>query len=143
MENVYDIIAWTINEDAETLDGASIVETSRRFEEWVEGHGRLGSVFTDTWVYCPRYTFFAHVDEESLESVVDHEKAKEEGGYFCKIVRGDIVLAREREREGIQDAEDDDEEEEEDEDDLLDLKKRVKIDELWYNIWVNEGIAQI
>lgn len=31
MEHVYDSLAWTIIEDAETLDGAGIVETSRRF----------------------------------------------------------------------------------------------------------------
>lgn len=162
MEDLYDSMAWTIIEDPETLDGASIVEMSRKFGEWVEREGRQemqGSIFTDTWVYCPRYSFFMHVDEESLESVVDDEKAREESGYFCTIVREDMVLAGEREREAqgnreweIQDAEDAEDEEDEE---LLDLRKRVKIDALvalyatlldidrWYNIWVDSGIAQI
>ncbi len=69
MENVYDSMAWTIIEDAEALDGVSLEETSRRFQEWVKkGPGReemQGSVFRDTWIHYPRYSFFAHVDEES------------------------------------------------------------------------------
>jgi hypothetical protein len=82
------------------------------------------------------------VDEESLESVVDDTKARKLAGYFCKLVREDNValnLATEQERE----------------DELLDLRKRVKLDELvplyttlldidtWYNLWVEDGIAQL
>jgi hypothetical protein len=89
------------------------------------------------------------VDEESLESVVDDTKARKLAGYFCKLVREDNValnLAAEEERE---------ENLEEDEDELLDLRKRVKPDELvpvyvtllgidrWYNLWVEDGIAQV
>jgi hypothetical protein len=96
MEHVYDNLAWTIIEDAETLDGAGIVETSRRFREWVEGPGRQemqGSVFageeSPSW---PRYYYFLHVDEESLESVVDDEKAREASGYFCNYSRFIVLL---------------------------------------------------
>lgn len=35
MEHVYEKMAWTIIEDAEALDGADILHTSRMFEEWV------------------------------------------------------------------------------------------------------------
>jgi hypothetical protein len=159
MEHVYDSLAWTIIQDADTLDGAGIVETSRRFREWIEGPGRQEmqeSVFAgEEWPYWPRYRYFLHVDEESLESVVDDKKAREPAGYFCKLVREDTValnLAAEDERE--EDVKED-EDEDEDEDELLDMRKRVKLDELvpcyttlldidrWYNVWVEDGIAQL
>jgi hypothetical protein len=40
MEHVHDSLFWTIIEDPATLGGAGIVETSRRFREWIEGPGR-------------------------------------------------------------------------------------------------------
>lgn len=52
--------------------------------EWLDGDGGKkdmeGSIFTEEGVVYrgPRYSFFLFVDEESLESVVDEEKAKEE-----------------------------------------------------------------
>jgi hypothetical protein len=107
-----------------------------------------GSVFArEESPYWPRYCYALHVDEESLESVVDDTKARKPAGYLCKLVREDNValnLAAEEERE---------ENLEEDEDELLDLRKRVKPDELvpvyvtlldidrWYNLWVEDGIA--
>lgn len=112
-----------------------------------------GSVFageeSPSW---PRYYYFLHVDEESLESVVDDEKAREASGYFCKLVReGNVALnlgtGEEREEEV--------KEEDKDEDELLDLRKKVKLDELvrmyatllnidrWYNLWVEDGIAEV
>jgi hypothetical protein len=157
MEHVHDSLAWTIIEDAETLDGADIAETSRRFEEWVGGQGKQemqGSVLTDSWHYWPRYTYFIHVDEESLESVVDDAKAREECGYFCKVVRAEMVLMRERDRAAGVYVEEEDLEEWEADYEERDYRKRVKIDELvslyatllnidrWYNIWVDQGIAQ-
>jgi len=46
-----------------------------------------------------RYRYFVHVDEESLESVVDDEKARDENaGYFCKVVFPDSVMIREQPR---------------------------------------------
>jgi hypothetical protein len=77
--SVFDKMAWTVIEDAETLDGASILETSNRFimraeikhEEETMGIRSL----------TPRHNFFIHVDEESLESVVDEEKARDREGY--------------------------------------------------------------
>ena len=142
-------------EDAETLDGADVMQTSKIFRAWVSagGEGRQemrGSVFEaetgKTWVACPRYTFFARVDEESLESVVGDEIAG--SGCFCKIVRPDAVFQREEEREEEEEDEDDEDEDDEDED-RADLEKRVKICQLvdlyaiifhvdeWYNIWMD------
>ncbi|KAB5511427.1 hypothetical protein GE09DRAFT_1164984 [Coniochaeta sp. 2T2.1] len=81
--SVYDKMDWTVIENAETLDGASILDTTRKFRAWVEADGRAenqgsvrtlpvnqGSVFTEIWQSEPRYHFFMHVDEESLESIV-------------------------------------------------------------------------
>lgn len=164
MEDVYDSITWTVIEDAETLDGASIVDTSRKFTEWVGGEGRQemqGSVFTDTWVYCPRYIFFIHVDQESLESVADDTKAREAGGYFCTVVQANGILNEERYREAREDrhregqgaTDEDDEDDEDDEEILWDFRKRFKVDNLvqlyawlldidsWYNILDHKGIA--
>jgi hypothetical protein len=39
--SVYDKIDWTVIEDAETLDGASILDTTRKFRAWVEADGRV------------------------------------------------------------------------------------------------------
>jgi hypothetical protein len=157
MEHVHDSLVWTIIEDPATLDGAGIVETSRRFREWIEGPGgqeMQGSVFADDeFPYWPRYHYFLHVDEESLESVVDDAKAREPAGYSCKLVREGIVSLNltTEEREEVKEYKED----EEDGDHLVDLRKRVKLDELvpmyatlldidwWYNLWVEDGIAQI
>jgi hypothetical protein len=108
------------------------------------------------WHY-PRYTFFLHFDEESLESVVDDAKARERGGYFCKIVRGEIVLVAETEREEVRDVEGEEQKEEEMEGceyELRELRKKVKINALvglyvalqldsykWYLLPMDEGIA--
>ncbi|KAB5514887.1 hypothetical protein GE09DRAFT_1161438, partial [Coniochaeta sp. 2T2.1] len=103
--SLYDKMDWTVIEDAETLDGASILDTTRRFRAWVEANVRVenrddvgrvpenqGSTFTHVWQSEVRYHFFMHVDEESLESVVDDEKARDSAaGYFCKIVRPSLV----------------------------------------------------
>lgn len=166
-EDLYDKMAWTIIEDPETLDGASTVETSRRFREWVASEGRQeiqGTMFRDKFDSSPRYYFFIHVDEETLESVADDAKAREKSGYFATIVCEHAVSSREQEREAaVQDSENagdeefpvEDEDEDEEEDEVRDYKKRVKLDKLvdmyvwllddfmWYNIWVDEGIAQI
>lgn len=101
--SVYDKMDWTVIEDAETLDGASILDTTRKFKAWVGVDGRTemqGSILTDTWQNVPRYKFFMHVDEESLESVVDDEKARADSGagYFCKIVFPSSVMIRENAR---------------------------------------------
>lgn len=156
--SVYDKMSWTIIEDAETLDGASILDTSRKFREWVGTDRReemQGSVFTDTWHYAPRYHYFIHVDEESLESVVDDDKAREPSGYFCTIVRESSVMIREEEREAGEIPDDQDPLDEELE--LLDSRKKVKLGDLvelyatlldidsWYNIYVDldVGIADV
>ena len=168
MEDLYESMAWTIIEDAETLEGASLATTAQKFVEWVEGpegrQDRAGSLFdTDDTVpvYGPRYTFFLHVDEESLESVVDDEKAREDGGYFCKAVKADMALAAEQERrqqeEGGGQAEEEEweQDEEDEEEELLDVRKRVKLNDLaplyafvlntnaWYNILVEDGVVKI
>jgi hypothetical protein len=47
--------------------------------------------------FCtPRYHYFVHVDEESLESVVDDEKVTDRApGYFSKIMFPASVMSRE------------------------------------------------
>lgn len=155
MEDVYEKLKFTVIEDAGTLDGANIMETSKLFRKWVSpgGEGRQelrGSVFEevngdDPWEACPRYMFFAHVDEESLESVVTNTGTSV--GCYCKIVRPDAVFSREEER---QLEEEEGEDEADDEDYKHDLEKRVRIDDLvglyellvqnvdsWYNIGVH------
>ncbi|KAK4149892.1 hypothetical protein C8A00DRAFT_37501 [Chaetomidium leptoderma] len=143
MMDVYARMRWTVFEDAAALDGADIVETSRRFVEWVErgpgGRELAGSVFGPSMARAggpsmatagtPRHEFFLHVDEESLESVVDDAKARERGGYFSTMVRaGNVVLwVPERDREkGVYCLEG----RELEEDEMCDLAKRVRIDDL-------------
>jgi len=133
--DVYARMRWTVIEDAAALDGADIVETSRRFVEWVErgpgGQELAGSVFKPHTAATARHTFFIHVDEESLESVTDDAKASEKGGYFATVVRPDNILlnALERNREtGAFYSQVDGQELEEDE--MWDMSKRVRIDDL-------------
>ncbi|KAG7286938.1 hypothetical protein NEMBOFW57_006438 [Staphylotrichum longicolle] len=135
--NLHETMAWTVIEDAEMLDGADILQTSRIFDEWVTkgnlGKGlqeMRGSRFNAEWHYSPRYTYFLHVDEESLESVVDDEKRLAPGGYFCTVVRAENVLIWEKELltgqsydSGIDNGELDDES-------LRDHRKRVRVDDL-------------
>lgn len=66
---------------------------------------------------------------------------------------GTLNLGTGEERE--EEVKEDDEDEDEDEDELLDLRKKVKLDKLvpmyatllnidrWYNLWVEDGIAQV
>ncbi|KAB5575355.1 hypothetical protein GE09DRAFT_1052930 [Coniochaeta sp. 2T2.1] len=162
MENVHDRMAWTIIEDAAALEGASLATTAQKFAEWADGpegrQDREGSVFDDADVlpvYGPRYTIFLHADERSLESVMDDAKAREDGGYFCTVVRAGMALAAERERERQEEGDEQAEELEDEEEELLDVRKRVKIDKLvllyafvldtntWYNIYVEDGVAEI
>lgn len=84
MEDTYDIMAWTVIEDAETLDGAGILDKTRKFLEWVENEDKeemKGSVFNGLHApYTPRYSYFLHMDGKSLESVAVDEKAREPNG---------------------------------------------------------------
>jgi hypothetical protein len=91
--SVFDKMAWTVIEDAKTLDGANLLETTTRFEKWTaadkkEARGLLSRT--------PRHNYFIYVDEESLESVVDEKKAGDKKtGYFCKVVFPSSVRNRE------------------------------------------------
>jgi hypothetical protein len=145
MPPVHERLRWTIIEDAAALEGANILETSRRFEDWALRPGgpgvqeRQGTKFPPGWrSSLPlRYNFFLHVDEESLESVMEGPKKGPEGqerGYFCKLVNSGTVLLAEKAQEnewGVVPAEDKDSEvglvaEE----DLHEQRKRVRIDRL-------------
>lgn len=154
--SIYDKMTWTIIEDAEALHGASILDTSRRFRDWVGAVGReemQGSTFTDTWYSSPRYDFFIHVDEESLESVVDDKKARQASEYFCTVVRKDMVFMREESRRAGEIPDDLDPGDEYVE--LLDLRKKVKLGELvnlyavllssdsWYDIYVDLDVGVV
>jgi hypothetical protein len=92
---LYDKMELTVIEDAETLDGASILDTTRKFQAYVDAER---TEETQGYECTPRYHNFVHVDEESLESVVDDEKAKERIGYFCKVVYPSSVMIREAAR---------------------------------------------
>ncbi|KAK3312079.1 hypothetical protein B0H66DRAFT_570021 [Apodospora peruviana] len=174
-----DKLTWTIIEDAITLEGASLATTAQLFVDWVEGPGgqqdREGSIFdtnayddfkdTKVYNYGARYNFYLHADEESVESVVDDAKAGRADGYFCTLVRADMALSAEQDRlegvcypeEGPEEGEEEDEEERkfEEERELLDVRKRVHIDQLifmyghvldsnrWYNIPVKYGVVEI
>lgn len=150
--SVYDRMTWTVIEDTETLDGASILEATRNFGAWVKADGRAemeGSTLTDTCHPEPRYMFFIYVDEESLESVVDEEKAADwTAGFFCKIVFADAVEDREEGRLAGMIPDDQDPLDEKLE--LLHCVKKVKLGSLvslyatlvhspddWYNIHVD------
>ncbi|KAH8909868.1 hypothetical protein BR93DRAFT_965940 [Coniochaeta sp. PMI_546] len=142
MEDIYDKMLWTVIEDAQTLDGATIPDANRSFLEWVENEGKQemrGSVFPNNTYYAPRYSYFLYVDEESLESVADDEKAREPGGYFCKVVRSRKVQMDEEATN--EDREEDDEEEDEGDKEhrLRGQRKRVKVDQLvlLYNALLN------
>jgi hypothetical protein len=138
--DVYARMRWTVFEDAAALDGASIGETSRRFIEWVEpGPGAqelVGSVFapiraqasapTRAQASTPRHNFYLHVDEESLESVVDDVKAREDGGYFATVVSADNVMLQVAEWDGVLCPE----AWGLDEEDMDYLRKRFRIDDL-------------
>jgi hypothetical protein len=136
-DSLYSNMEWTVIEDAATLDGVDILHTSRRFREWVtEGPGvreMEGSKFTAQWHYSPRYSYFLHVDEETLESVVDEEKAGQPGGYFCRVVKPNNVLLQEELREkgeAVCMEWEEDPDEEDVERDLEDQRKRIKANEL-------------
>jgi hypothetical protein len=153
-KHLYDRMDWTIFEDAETLDGADLVQTSRLFHEWwTKGQGaqeRRESLLAAKLQDSPRYTYFLHVDEESLESVVDEEKKLEPRGCFCTVVRGGNVLLWEDEGPETMRLwptfELDDE-------GLRDHRKRVRVDDLvslygvlqddidfWYDLYyIDEG----
>jgi hypothetical protein len=89
------------------------------------------------------------VDEESLESVVDEEKAGRAGGNCLKVVKADAVFTREMERKWA----DGEGEEEEEEDE--NVRKKVKIDGIveafaallstdrWHTILTEDGVCQI
>ncbi|KAK4120465.1 hypothetical protein N657DRAFT_648959 [Parathielavia appendiculata] len=133
--DVYARMRWTVFEDPAALEGADMVETSRRFVDWVErgpgGRELAGSEFSPDCPNTPRHTFFLHVDEESLESVVDDARAKEKGGYFCTVVMAKIVFLNGIEALGkgeylwVWDGGRRLEEE-----DMEDMSKRVRIDDL-------------
>ncbi|KAK3682790.1 hypothetical protein B0T22DRAFT_294684 [Podospora appendiculata] len=141
MSEVYERLLWTVIEDPATLDGASLLEASRRFSEydWVEvdpqGRKEGWDEEMGTWLNFPRYLFYLYVDDESLESVVDEERAELGDADCLKAVWADSVISREVDR--LADLEAGEEEEEyegyeskDEERMMLDLRKKVRISEL-------------
>lgn len=141
---LYDKMELTVIEDAETLDGASILDTTRKFQAYVDGER---TEETQGYECTPRYHNFVHVDEESLESVVDDEKARERIGYFCKVVCPSSVIIRETARLAGEIEADQDPLDEQVE--LLDCVKKIPLGSLvplyvdllasqdtWYDIYV-------
>ncbi|KAJ9149128.1 hypothetical protein NKR19_g5827 [Coniochaeta hoffmannii] len=150
--SVYDKMDWTVIEDAETLNGASILDATRKFDAWVKADGRAEMqhiTSPDTWRSCaPRYQFFMYVDEESLESVVDDERARDRAsGYFCKVVFPSSVFIREESR--VAGVIPDDQDPLDEQLELLDSIKKIELGSLvslyvtlldpnmWYYIYVD------
>jgi hypothetical protein len=157
MLDLYDKMAWTAIEDGVALDGASLEVAQKKFREWLDGdEGKKdieGSIFAEEGVVYrgTRYWFFLFVDEESLESVVDEGKAKEEGGYVVKVVaKGSREEEGQEGEEGEEELDEDDRERE-----LEDVRKRVKVNMLvevyarlldvnsWYILPVEDGVIDI
>ncbi|KAK3372635.1 hypothetical protein B0H63DRAFT_453945 [Podospora didyma] len=114
-DDLHGSLVWTVIHDRETLEGAGILDTSRRFAEWDENEGkqeREGSKFTDTWNNCPRYTFFLRADENSVESVVDERQANDR--------RDEETWEQEKNEEGVN----------EDYSEFFELRKKFYIDQL-------------
>lgn len=107
-EPLWDSLTWTIFEDPEHLNGASMVDVSHRFAEWVKGteemrdttialdpeamgdvheSASIGPWDIEDWPSYPRYLYFIYVDETSLESVVDETKAGLRGGIYFTLGR--------------------------------------------------------
>lgn len=167
MPAVHERLRWTIIEDAAALEGANVLETSRRFDDWAHRPGgpgvqeRQGTEIPPRWraSYSPRYAFFLHVDEESLESVMEGPKEGpwgQERGYFCKLVDSRTVLLAEKEQGNESDILPAEEKDSEvglvAEEDLHELRKRVRIDRLanvyamlqydmdfWYDLPMDDG----
>lgn len=100
---MYEKKVWTVFEDPAGLDGADLIETSRRFVRWAwSGDGSReweqeqkpdGSPHAIGYTPSqPRYWFYLHVDEESLQSVMDEDKARKWHGNCVKVGRPDVVL---------------------------------------------------
>ncbi|KAK4204964.1 hypothetical protein QBC40DRAFT_216277 [Triangularia verruculosa] len=159
MLDLYGKMVWTVVEDVAALDGASLEVAQEKFREWLNGEeGRQdmeGSVFAEEGVVYrgPRYSFFLFVDDESLESVVDEAKAREEGGYVVKIV---AKGSREGEwQEGGEGGEEEELDEDDRERKLEDVRKRVKVNTLvqvyaclldvnsWYILPMEDGVIYI
>jgi hypothetical protein len=142
---------WTVVEDAETLDSASILHTTHKFQAWVKADEREETQGN----FCtPRYYYFVYVDEESLESVINDEKARDQAaGYFYKIVFPASAMIREDARLAGEIPVDQDPLDEQLE--LLDCIKKIKLGSLvplyvrlyrnsdsWYNIMVDLSKVQ-
>ena len=70
------LISWTVIEDREALDNASIKKVQERFLKWAEdvsderdGPGAVKAAFM-----CPRYNFCVMIDQKCLDSLAAHEK---------------------------------------------------------------------
>ena len=93
-------LQWTIIEDRENLDNATMLQASLRFQEWTKTDGvqEIGIRFAPAqrveWALAlyPRYTLYIYVDADAVESVVNPARAKELTGYYVTLVRLNINL---------------------------------------------------
>lgn len=74
----------TTLEDKEKLDGATMYDASIRFRNWSIGEGAISE--KGSYSASPRWEYYIYVNEESLESVINPERAKEITGYFLILV---------------------------------------------------------
>lgn len=74
--DLLDSLELTVRDDRESFDGATIQKCRDHFVDWVGSAEGRNSEQPNTpavptgWDGQPRYTFFIHVDKDSLESVV-------------------------------------------------------------------------
>ncbi|KAM7198974.1 hypothetical protein V8F33_004711 [Rhypophila sp. PSN 637] len=148
--DLYDKHGMTVLQDAATLSEANLSLTARVFTDWITSPEaqaeREGTKISDRWMFSPRYHFYIHADEATVEQVLDqHAKRKaapedrlylrfrflyeNENLLTVRIVSGSQVMSHQREiiKEQGPDANTDVIEEEEDEYELLDMVKRVRI----------------
>jgi hypothetical protein len=79
-EPIQQFQAWTFFEDQEKLDGASMIQATHYFQENVK------SLAVKENLQRTRSSFYIYVNEESLESVVNPIRAKEDTGNFLVLV---------------------------------------------------------
>ncbi|KAK4209934.1 hypothetical protein QBC37DRAFT_429560 [Rhypophila decipiens] len=148
--DLYDRHVMTVLQDAATLSDANLALTARVFTDWITSPEaqaeREGTKICDRFMFSPRYHFYIHADEATVEQVLDqHAKRKaapedspsrrsrflyeNENLFTVRIVGVSQVMSYQSEiiKEQGPDANTDVIEEEQDEYELLDMVKRMKV----------------
>ncbi|RDW75375.1 hypothetical protein BP6252_06517 [Coleophoma cylindrospora] len=94
LEDIFDTAVWIIIEDPELLDGASTSEAGLMFEEWLKKEKKIKSleILGDIAAVCPRYEYFIHGNEASVESVVNDIIARKPEGYYFTLIHFSNIM---------------------------------------------------